>query len=123
MVASIYRLVKYWHAGTFNPKNAPRSFTFAFKLVLQSVMCIINLTFTINITDGGDSSDHFDFDHRNLVYPVYGLVWLWSIYVQFFEYKRGLPHSWYCHQSFWALSFLSQTAILIVILVDGDKFL
>ena len=31
----------------------------------------------------------------------------------FFEYKRGLPHAWYTHQTFWILSAISQFILLV----------
>jgi len=64
-------------------------------------MALANLTFTFELTsndsDDNGRTDIVVFSKIDLVYPVYAMVWIWSIYVQFFEYKRGLPHSWYCH--------------------------
>ena len=36
-----------------------------------------------------------------LIYLLYGSMWLLSIYLQYFEYIRGLPHAWYTHHLFW----------------------
>ena len=96
VLVSIYRLVKYWHAGQFNPKFAPRSWSFLVKYLLQLVMIVANLTFTVEITKS-DGEREFSFDYLDIVYAVYALIWMLSIYVQYFEYKKGLPHSWYCH--------------------------
>ena len=52
------------------------------------------------------------------IYGVYGVIWLVSMTVQFFEYKRGLPHAWYCHLMFWAVSFLSQLSVFIVLCIE-----
>jgi len=78
-------------------------------------MLLVNITFTIEFT----GSDHFTFSYIDLVYPVYSMIWLWSMCMQYFEYKRGLPHAWYCHILFWGLSFVSQTAIIVILVIDG----
>ena len=39
----------------------------------------------------------YDFDLLSLIYIPYSLTWILSIYLQFFEYKRNLPHAWYTH--------------------------
>lgn len=43
--------------------------------------------------------------------------------MQYFEYKRGLPHAWYCHLTFWPLSFVSQTSIFTVLLAERGRLL
>ena len=63
------------------------------------MMVILNISQTIQLND--DKSWKLDFDPVGILYIFYAVIWIVSIYVQFFEYKRGLPHSWYCHQLFW----------------------
>jgi len=65
-------------------------------------MAIVNVSFTVAVTGGPDDGEddgtaQVVLDPVGAVYVFYAGVWIWSIYVQFFEYKRGLPHSWYCH--------------------------
>ena len=66
-------------------------------------MALVNISFTVIVTaspSGGGDEDgpaHVILDPVGPVYVCYAALWIWSIYVQFFEYKRGLPHSWYCH--------------------------
>ena len=40
-----------------------------------------------------------------------------GIHLQYFEYKRNIPHAWYTHQMFWVLSTLLNTLILAVIIM------
>jgi hypothetical protein len=64
-----------------------------------------------------------EFDWIDIIYAVYGLIWVFSIYLQYFEYKRGLPHEWYSHLMFWGLNFISQTGILIFIVIETKDLL
>lgn len=68
-------------------------------------MFVANLTFTVELTNG--SEENFTIDPKDFIYGFYAFIWLWSMYIQYFEYKKGLPHAWYCHLSFWFLSFVS----------------
>jgi len=49
-------------------------------------------------------------------------MWLVSMYLQYFEYKRGLPHAWYTHQIFWILSALSHMAVFVCLVVLEGLF-
>jgi hypothetical protein len=62
-------------------------------------MAIVNVSFTVAVIGDPDDSGPAQvvLEPVGAVYVFYAGVWIWSIYVQFFEYKRGLPHSWYCH--------------------------
>ena len=51
-----------------------------------------------------------------MFYPIYGVVWIWSIYIQYQEYKKGIPHAWYSHKMFWGLNCISYSSNLGVIL-------
>ena len=48
----------------------------------------------------------YTFDALGLIYFGYAAAWCLSIYLQFFEYQRNLPHAWYAHQMFWVLSLI-----------------
>ena len=76
-------------------------------------MAAANITFTFELKDSGDSS--IGFELINVVYPLYALIWLLSIYLQYYEFKRGLPHAWQCHLMFWSLSFVSQSSLLVFV--------
>lgn len=83
-------------------------------------MCInYFLVFELNKNDG--NSKIVDIHYRDLIYVFYGSTWIWSMYVQFYEYKRGLPHAWYCHQLFWTLSFLSYGSMVCIYLTNKDQ--
>jgi hypothetical protein len=86
------------------------------KIFLQTAASCINFFLIFEFKKNDGSGEIVDVDYIDLVYIFYGLTWLWSMYVQFYEYKRGLPHAWYCHQLFWTLSFLSYTVMLALIL-------
>ena len=60
-------------------------------------------------------------EHKHLLnwvawlYPTYIFIWMWSIYVQYYEYKKGIPHAWYCHKMFWISNFGSYAIDLAII--------
>ena len=78
-------------------------------------MFILNVILVFHFKLKHDQDDVPTIKPRDSVYAFFAIVWLWSIYVQYFEYRKGLPHAWYCHQMFWTLSFVSQSVILILL--------
>lgn len=85
-------------------------------------MFILNVILVFHFKDHNDSGDKFTVKYKDIVYAVFALIWLWSLYIQFFEYRKGLPHAWYCHQMFWTMSFISQTIILILLNTTYSEF-
>jgi hypothetical protein len=92
-------------------ESRPR--TYKLKILLQTIMGLSTLTMALDLDweDGG-----YHFDPYSLIYIFYALLWVVSIYLQFFEYKRNLPHAWYTHKMFWVLSAVLNTASLIGLL-------
>ena len=84
-------------------------------------MSLLNFSFTVIWSE--EAGSHIEFQFVDSIYLPYGLLWLLSIFVQYFEYKRGLPHAWYCHLTFWPLSLVSQTAIFTLLLVEQGRLL
>jgi len=82
-------------------ESRPR--TYKIKILLQVIMGLSTLTMALDL-DWEDGK--YDFDPLSLIYIVYSVTWILSVYLQFFEYKRNLPHAWYTHQMFWLLSSL-----------------
>jgi hypothetical protein len=116
LAVGIYRIKKYWHQGQFNPRFFPRSKPYIFKIILQLILTVANFTCVVELRNS------FNFISLkmvwvSIVYLFYGLMWLFSIYLQYFEYKRGLPHAWYSHLMFWGLNTLCQAAILGIVIV------
>jgi hypothetical protein len=90
------------------------------KIFLQAVAMCINFALVLEFNQYDGSDEIVDIQYIDLVYVFYGLTWLWSMYVQFYEYKRGLPHAWYCHQLFWTLSFISYSVMVVLILTKDN---
>ena len=113
LIGFIVRYHRHKNIGKYNLR-APRPRTYVLKIFLQSIMAItvFSMIYDINKASGV-------FEPLSLIYIFYGLIWLLSIYLQYFEYKRGLPHAWYTHQTFWILSFLSNL-VLFVLLIEFD---
>lgn len=120
IAVAAFRINKYWHHGQFNPRFVPRSKSYAFKVFCQLALSILNFTFVFELKE---NFIDVEVDSIDLIYAGYGIVWIFSIYLQFFEYKRGLPHECYSHLMFWGLNFISQTVILSLILTNKDKVL
>jgi hypothetical protein len=91
-------------------ESRPR--TYKIKILLQVIMGLSTLTMALDL-DWEDGK--YDFDPLSLIYIPYSLTWVLSIYLQFFEYKRNLPHAWYTHQMFWLLSTLLNTVSFAII--------
>lgn len=83
-------------------------------------MFILNVLLVVHFKGG--KNDTFDVKRKDIVYAFFALVWLWSLYIQFFEYRKGIPHAWYCHQMFWTLSFISQSVILVLLCTKYSDF-
>ena len=65
-----------------------------------------------------DTEGHFE--PLAVVFVFYGSMWAAGVYLQYFEYKRGLPHAWYAHQMFWVLAALFNIGrFIFLIIVDG----
>ncbi len=76
------------------------------KHLLQFLMAIISFIMVWDMaTYDGTLNTYFEV--QALIFVFYGLIWLLSMYLMFFEYKRGLPHAWYTHQMFWVWCALS----------------
>ena len=77
--------------------------TYKVKILLQVIMAFTTALMGIDwdFQNGG-----YTFDALALIYFGYSVAWILSIYLQFFEYQRNLPHAWYAHQMFWVLSFI-----------------
>ena len=115
MLLSIRRVCKYRHAGQFNSKNAPRSCAYKVKIFLQviAIMANFGLMYILSKMDNNQNGT-IDAGDIQFIYIFYNMVWSWSIYVMFYEYKKGLPHAWYCHQLFWTLCLISHLIIIIM---------
>lgn len=68
------------------------------------------------LVPNSSGEEELSFKDWNIIYVFYALVWVLSIYLQYFEYKRGLPHVWYCHYLFWSLSIFQNTIQFALIL-------
>lgn len=83
-------------------------------------------TATLAMAVDFDTDGHKEvFDPLGLIYIVYAGLWGGSILLQFFEYKRNIPHAWYTHQLFWTMSCVMNCFILAAILLflqDSFKF-
>jgi hypothetical protein len=73
-------------------ESRPR--TYKIKILLQVIMGLSTLTMALDLDW---ENGQYDFDPLSLIYIPYSLTWILSIYLQFFEYKRNLPHAWYTH--------------------------
>lgn len=72
--------------------RAPRPKTYIIKIILQFIMAGVTFAMVYDI-----NFDTKRFETIAILYLFYGFVWLLSMYLQYFEYKRGLPHAWYTH--------------------------
>lgn len=81
---------------------------------------LANFTFMVELRN---ALSHVRLPLLNLVYLYYGLMWGFSMYLQYFEYKRGLPHAWYTHLMFWGLNCLCQSSILVIVIKFEDSVL
>ncbi|CDW73194.1 UNKNOWN [Stylonychia lemnae] len=115
IIGFMVRFYRHRNIGKYNLKS-PRPNTYVLKILLQCILALQTFTMIYDISP----SDH-TYENLGLVYIVYGLVWMLSIYLQFFEYKRGLPHAWYTHQSFWILAFISNLTLFLVLILDQEK--
>lgn len=77
-----------------------------------------------------DVTDDYHFEPLALVYVLFTAFWGLGIYLQYFEYKRGMPHAWYAHQLFWILNAVLSAATLVAVLIfldainiQSDKFI
>lgn len=82
--------------------------TYIIKIILQLLMVIAS---ALMVGDWDFSSAGYQFDPLALIYVLYAILWCLSIYLQFFEYQRNLPHVWYAHQMFWVLSAIMNTVV------------
>ena len=112
---------KYKDVGECNSKIVYKSWPFNTKYILQLGMFIVNVLLVFHFkADKNDDTPYLK--SKDVVYAFFALVWLWSLYIQFFEYRKGIPHAWYCHQMFWTLSFISQSVILGLLLTKYKDF-
>eukprot|EP00347_Sterkiella_histriomuscorum_P014587 403360313 len=116
LIGFIVRYSRHKNIGKYNLR-APRPFTYIIKIILQSIMT--GVTFAM-IYDVNYQSQKFE--SIAILYVFYGCMWLLSIYLQYFEYKRGLPHAWYTHQAFWILSLVSNIALFTFLIYYENLF-
>jgi hypothetical protein len=69
-------------------------------------MAVFTLLMCVELSADGS------FDPLGLIYIVYSGLWVLGIFLQYFEYKRGMPHAWYAHQLFWILNAVLSAASL-----------
>ena len=88
-------------------------------------MMLISFSFTIQkkSSEGSNAKGGLEWSEIDLIYPFYAMIWMLSLYLQYFEYKRGLSHAWQCHLLFWGLSTISHFVILIMALIDHPGLL
>ena len=67
-------------------------------------MAVFTLLMCVELSADGS------FDPLGLIYIVYSGLWVLGIFLQYFEYKRGMPHAWYAHQLFWILNAVLSAA-------------
>ena len=94
----------------FNNLNDPRPTTYKVKIVLQMVMAFFTLAMVVDTSVNADGKNNIE--PLAVVYVLYSGLWLLGIYLQFFEYKRGIPHAWYTHQMFWIMSSVMNVLIM-----------
>ena len=112
-IGSIVRRGQHSGDGLISVKES-KPVAFKVKCALQIIMVFATWMMAYDIDCEGN------FEPLALIYIVYGFIWLISIYLQVFEYRRNIPHVWYAHQSFWLLSTLLNIAILTFMLLGLD---
>ncbi len=116
VIAFLVRYNRFKTLGLINlSESRPRPYKV--KILLQIIMGFSCWGMSID-TDYSDGK--FDFDPLALIYFAYGLIWALSIYLQFFEYRRNIPHAWYAHQLFWTLaSIMSALSFVCLFLLTN----
>ena len=110
LIGCLIRYSRHQGMGLIN-LNEPRPRTYKFKIALQLLMALATLAMAVDFSVD-PFTGVYTFEPVALVYVPYAFLWGLSIHLQFFEYKRNLPHGWYTHQAFWLLSFLLNIAVM-----------
>ena len=107
LIGFLVRYNRHNSLGMINlMESKPR--TYKVKILLQLIMAFTTLLMVI---DWDVVNGKYTFDPLALIYALYTIGWILSIYLQFFEYQRNLPHAWYAHQMFWVLSAVMNCVI------------
>lgn len=120
-IGYLVRYTRHKNLGIIN-LNEPRPTTYKLKIILQVVMALTTLVMAADTSV--DSNGKRFFEPLALVYVLYSAMWFMGIHLQYFEYKRNIPHAWYGHQMFWTLSVLMNMAAFsgIFFLLDEYNF-
>jgi hypothetical protein len=113
-IGYLVRYTRHKGLGIIN-LNDPRPLTYKLKILLQAIIGIATLGMAVDFcqTDSGT----LEFDPLGLIYVFYAGIWVLGIHLQYFEYKRNIPHAWYTHQMFWLLSSLVNLTIMAAIIL------
>ena len=93
LIGFLVRYNRHKSLGMINLMES-RPKTYIIKLILQFVMVISS---ALMAADWDFSQAGYQFDPLALIYILYAILWCLSMYLQFFEYQRNLPHVWYAH--------------------------
>ena len=119
LFAYFYRYFRHRGDGIINRKES-KPWTFKVKVALQFLMTITTLAMCVE-----DLIDNWDTDKLsvfwNIFYIVPAALWVLSIHLQYFEYKRNMAHRWYAHQAFWVLSATMSAIILTLQFAKMDN--
>ena len=118
LFAYFYRYFMHRGDGIINRKES-KPWTFKVKVALQVLMTITTLAMCVeDLIDNWDTQKDSVF--WNIVYILPAALWALSVHLQYFEYKRNMPHRWYAHLAFWLLSAIMCAIILILQFVTMD---
>ena len=125
IVGTCIRCYKFKNSG-LNRLDAPKPTAYIVKVYLQITMILMSVALA-SLTGIDFFSDKGSHEEAWLIWRfsfnlVAALLWLTSIFMMRFEYKRALGHSWYLHKCFWFTSFFFTSGCLLYHIYGGpDK--